>query len=473
MGLEKPGYHYDEALLARGAVHMLNSPGEPAFAHDRWSWVQIGGRYFPIMVLPYAGPIKDYLLLVPFALFGPDYQIARLLAAILGAFGIWGFSVLVRDLYDETTAAWTSLILAVHPAYLKLTLYDHGTVTQWMLAFGLMSVTLARYLRQPTARTALWLGLAAGFGVWCRANFVWLLGAALLFHHLRILARHLPAIGAGALIGSAPLLYYEVTSGGATFQFMSQAVQNSPGYADLLQHRFYLLSHTLFSDMKHRAIWMGGDLPAWQRVLFPAVVAIACGFRRHLRLSLTLLTFLVLMFSTRLNVDEHHIVTLVPLAVLLVVVAARSAPWPAAGLALATVYFGSALWLNVAVARGLRESGGTGHWSGALNGITRHILGNDPPRPVRLLDWGFGNSLFVLSGGRIQGQEMFWGDRPWTQEILPGYTYLIHSNDVTEFPRIRPGFLAALSGSRFKVRRIPFSDSKGRVVAEVIEVDQP
>ena len=65
--------YYDEAIFLNGAVQVLSSGQEPSFAHDPWSWVTILGRRWPIMVMPYIGPMRDYLALLPFSLFGPNY----------------------------------------------------------------------------------------------------------------------------------------------------------------------------------------------------------------------------------------------------------------------------------------------------------------------------------------------------------------------------------------------------------------
>src|SRR5437870_5551688 len=93
---------------------------------------------------------------------------------------IWGLSILVRELIDVRAAAITSLVLSIHPAYLTQTIYDLGGIAEWMVPFGVLSIALARYLRLRTTNSAMWLGAAMGFGVWSRANVVWLLGSALL-----------------------------------------------------------------------------------------------------------------------------------------------------------------------------------------------------------------------------------------------------------------------------------------------------
>src|ERR1700719_4618051 len=88
LGFRSPGLFYDEAVFFSGAVQVLNSGQEPTFAHDPWSWGTAFGRRWPIMVLPYIGAVRDYLALIPFSVFGPNYYTARILTTLAGAFGI-------------------------------------------------------------------------------------------------------------------------------------------------------------------------------------------------------------------------------------------------------------------------------------------------------------------------------------------------------------------------------------------------
>ena len=98
------------------------------------------------MVLPYAGSVRSYLALVPFAIFGPNYYTTRMLTMLVGAFAIWGLSVLIRHQTDAPTAALTSLVLAVHPSYLALTVYDQGGVAEWIVG---RSAPMVRRWRNP------------------------------------------------------------------------------------------------------------------------------------------------------------------------------------------------------------------------------------------------------------------------------------------------------------------------------------
>jgi hypothetical protein len=108
LGFRSPGLSHDEAAGLTGAVRML-TPGQASFPHDPASGFTFAGRWWPLMATPDRGPLRGYLSLLPFAAYGANYSTVRLLAALLGAFGIWGFSILTRDLRSPCTrVAWAS-----------------------------------------------------------------------------------------------------------------------------------------------------------------------------------------------------------------------------------------------------------------------------------------------------------------------------------------------------------------------------
>src|SRR6202030_450975 len=90
-------------------------------------------------------------------------------------------------------------------------------------------------------------------------------------------------------------------------------------------------SETLLIDREHRAMWDGPAMADWQRWLFPAggvvslVVCLATSRRvRSLWAQGAGLTFLFLalfLFFSKTPIAEHHLIALVPLAVMVVVLA--------------------------------------------------------------------------------------------------------------------------------------------------------
>jgi len=497
LGLQSPGMHYDEAIYFNSAVHLLTSRQPPPFAIQPWSWITVADRQWPIMVLPYAGPLRSYLALGPFAMFGANNWSARMVTVFMGALGIWGFSVLIRDQLNPAAGALTAALLAVNPAYLSSTIYDLGAVTEWMAPFGLASVALASYLRRKTAYAAFWLGLAIGTAVWTRANLVWLFaaialsGILVLGKQMFLPLREILALCAGGLLGLAPLLWYEIRSGGGTFAFM-QFTRNEKPLSFLLQKRAGMFAQMLLSDSEHRVAWNGPEMPLWQMILFPTLVGIGLWVclrhdspKQHIKrmLGLTFVLLATYMFCSRFNIAEHHLIALLPLSVLMVALAAqdslqrwRIARYPVA--IVLVVYLLCATQWNMAAAHRFRSGGGAEAWSDAIHSVSDYLGRNCVGRKIKVLDWGLHNSLFVLSNGKITPSELFWGatversgsGKKWTEEIVPGDVYVLHAPELMVFWEATEGFGRALAKSGHSYRSTLFSQKSACPFAEVVEI---
>ncbi|HLG17037.1 MAG TPA: glycosyltransferase family 39 protein [Blastocatellia bacterium] len=503
MGANRVGLHYDEAIVQHGAVHMLNSASEPTFAHHSGSWVRIAGRYWPLAIIPYAGAVKDYILLLPFAIFGPSAEVARSVNALLGAFGIFGIATLLRREISGRVAAAVGFILAIHPAYISQTLFDYGVVVVWMAILGFISVAIAYYKKRQSAFAASLIGLAMGVGVWNRVNFVWFLASALialvivLGKRLLIPPSHIGALICGGVIGVFPMLLFQILSRGSLVAFYRFG-QQDVSLSSLLPFRVVRLSETLLCDGEQRWIWNGPSMPAWQPYLFSGLlilalsVCVALGrtsdekdisWRRST--SITFVVFAAMMFLSKFNVADHHLVTLVPIAAVAVVLAIRAliSRWRQVrvlAVAVAVVYAASALYWNVAAAKGLRATGGVDPWSDAIYSVSDYLTANCEGREIKILDWGLQNNLFVLSNARIKSSEVFWGatrerdgsGTPWSEVVSEGGVYLIGS--WSRVPREAPeGFLAALTASGRTYNRIEFRQKGGAPYVELIEIPSP
>ncbi|HEX5432388.1 MAG TPA: glycosyltransferase family 39 protein, partial [Bryobacteraceae bacterium] len=204
---QNPGLQYDEAFLVAGAARMLHAAA-PFDIPGSAVWVHAFHHLFPLMGggQSYVGAVKDYLVLPFFALFGPSAAVVRVISMLLGAVGIWGIWKLIRQETGSGPAMAAALILAMNPAYINMTVFDNNAFPGFMAALGLVCASLAGYLRRRTAAAALLLGLAMGFGVWARANFIWLLAAggaaALIVYGRRALAPapHWVAIACGGIL---------------------------------------------------------------------------------------------------------------------------------------------------------------------------------------------------------------------------------------------------------------------------------
>jgi hypothetical protein len=499
---QNPGLQYDEALLVLGSVHMRHSPQELTLPHDPNTWFCAFGRCFPLMTVRYVGAIKEYACLPLFALFGARTEIVRLVSMLMGLLGIWGIATLTRNHVSRPAAAMTAFVIAIHPAYVDLTVFDNGTVSVWMGALGILCLAVSGYLRQSNARTAFWTGCAIGVGVWARANFLWLVAAifaaTLIMSGKRFLlpASHWAAGLVGALVGGSPLLAYQLLSKGGTWEAMGMFAA-SEGLRERVSSRWIMFSEAMLSDREHRAIWNGPPMPDWQRWLFPMIILAACFVcltargesdrARSLWARIIALTFLLLgaiLFMSRMMVAEHHLIVLVPLAALVTVFASAMITtrhrWGRAIVAgVAALYVGSALYWQFAAIQGLHRSGGVGQWSDAIFALAGNLQHKYSGREVKILDWGLQNNLYVLSDGKLRSREIFWDasvdqsglHRPWMDEIREGGIFLLNGPDNRQIPAASTGFLQALSESHPSARRFIIPQRNRLPYAEIFEVE--
>jgi len=503
--VQSPGMHYDEAILVQGAVRMLTSPDKPTFAHDAGSWIPLGKRWWPLMTMPYVGAVKSYLMLLPFAVFGTRLSVARVVAALLAAFGIFGIASLLRRHVSGAAGAAFALILAIHPAFVDLNAFDQGSVPLWMATLGLICLAVVRYERQPTRGAALLVGLATGVAVWARLNFVWFLLAvaagALLSEGRRVVPplQNLRAFLCGGLVGAAPLLVFEGTSRLVTLDFIRAVSLRDPLIA-LLRQRWHDLSEIFVSDGQLRAMWAGPPVPTWERYAIALVVGFllvvglarsrneqAGGDRWGRPAGLALLFNVAIVLTSRLPIHQHHLVTTLPLVALVCVLGfcrlfRRSRRWRPVAVAVGGGYLVLALWWNVAAIRGLHRTGGVERWSDALTRMTEYLEARHSGDQVEVLDWGFANSVNFLSNGRTRLNEVFGGatlattaaGQPWSSIVAAGGVFLAFDEraaDLKYFPAATAGFRAALAAAGARYTRTPFFERRGRPCVEVLEVE--
>ena len=484
----KPGFHYDEAIDVLGSVSLLHSHEELKLPHAPGTWFCVSEHCFPLMSARYIGSIKEYICLPLFALFGPRAQVVRLLAMTLGALGIFGIATLLAGQVSYPVAAAGAWVLAVNPSYLDMTVFDNSAFSPWMGAFGLLCIAAARYLKNQNPRAAFWVGAAIGLGVWARANYVWMLGALSAAIVISVGRRlfaplsHWAAFVIGGLIGGLPFLAYQVLSGGGTWEAVSMFPVTGT-LAQRMQHRVWMLAETVLSNGEHHRIWGGPvSLPLWQLWLFPLVIFVGCvvcvfwGSVLARVAALTLLFYTATFFYSSLPIGEHHLMTLVPIAVMVVVLAwQRMAP---PHIALAMIYAACAIYWSAAALEGLRKTGGVGPWSDGIYGLTERLRSDFPGREIKVLDWGLQNSVYVLSDGQVLTRELFWDSSvdktdwngPWIEEIRHGGVFLLNGPQNRQIPATSIGFLRALAEGRPTLRRYTVPQRSGIAYAEVIDI---
>ena len=450
------GYEMDEALYTESAVFLLAGSGTPPFVYDPASWITISGRSWPLMIIPYVGAAKAYVALPLFAAFGISPEVARFSGVLLGSLGIAGLVTLIGWQISPAAALIVGLLLAIHPSYLDFTAFDNGGVAVWMAAAGLAALALTNHLRRPSMLSALLVGIAAGLGVWARANVLWLLpsvivAALVAFGRRAIPARrHIAAMIVGGCLGGAPLILYEAASRLGTFRFISST--RRPLSGQLVAQRLRALAEVMISDREQRVIWGGPPVSLWEAGVGTALLALVfvsafapirpdsqpiSRWRRAFAVSAVVLT--IILLTSRLGIQPHHLAAVLPLALAALVLFSveiasrfRSAILPLGALAAGLAVL-SLSW-DVRIDRGLRQTGGIGAFSSAINDVSRYLESHPvPPDRLKILHWGFQNNLYVTSRGSVYGSELFWGatkevsrrGNTWESEIRDGGSFLL------------------------------------------------
>jgi hypothetical protein len=467
LALSHRGLQYDEALMVLGSVQLRNSPEILPLPQDPHTWACLAGRCFPLMTVRYVGALKEYLTAPAMVLFGSSAAVVRTVSVLWACLGVYG----IGRMFGPVAA----LVLAISPSLAGHAAFDNGAVAGWLGAMGLACVAIARYREGGGSSkwSAFWMGAAVGLGVWSRANFLWLVAAAAvgwaptLVGWVRERPRHAVLAAVGAAVGAAPFLAYQALSGLGTFEAVGMFAAAGP-WGELLADRASMWSRSLLCGVEMRSMWGGEETPAWQHSLLALVVLaslVACLWVRDKRgLGVTLAVVNAFLFLSRLPVAEHHFVPTLPIAA--AVVASAGSLAPRAAMAIGLVYAAlCASWHYQANTR-LRATGGVGQWSDAIVDVQRQL--EKDGRPVRILDWGFQNSLFVLSDTRIKLREEQGSS--WSEAIARGGLFLLPAGHGVFFPETYAAFHRDLALSGRATSPTVFRERSGRVFAELWDI---
>lgn len=220
--LPYPGAQYDELLFLNGVLRPEVAEG--------WIRLPWAGRV-PTMLMSYLGTLKALLYAPIFHLCGLSDWSLRLPVLLIGAVSVWLFFLLARRLAGTPAAVAATALLATDACYLLTSVFDWGPVALQHLCLTAAIYSTVRFVerRQPGWLAA--AGFFAGLGLWDKALFIWTLGgfaAALLMVFPRetlAVARSRRLAGAAALgfvLGAAPFLHYNLTTGLRTFRGTAQ-----------------------------------------------------------------------------------------------------------------------------------------------------------------------------------------------------------------------------------------------------------
>jgi 4-amino-4-deoxy-L-arabinose transferase-like glycosyltransferase len=214
--------------------------------------VEIFGHTVPLMVLPYLGALKAWLYLPVLRYLEVTPVVLRVPFVLAGAGSVYLFFRILERVSGRPAAILGALLLATDTSFLIGTTYDFGPIALLHL-FLLAAMFLV--LRFEATRSWGYLAFAfflLGLAMWHKALFIWMLGglgaATLTVLPKRVwelfsVQRAAVAIGFFVL-GSLPLIDYNLATGGATFQTTSVMSRSAP-----LAQKVLLFRKTLDSSV--------------------------------------------------------------------------------------------------------------------------------------------------------------------------------------------------------------------------------
>ncbi|HLX46365.1 MAG TPA: glycosyltransferase family 39 protein [Bryobacteraceae bacterium] len=483
------GLEDDEAVSFRQSAALAqHAPMQCLGSYD----LRLGHICLPIMLAPYVGASKDYVLLPLFAIAGFHVGVARMGAALLAACGIFGAWVFMKRFFGPMPAAVSAGFLALNPSYIDLPLFDQGNIAFSLGILGFLLVAVTRVVDRPSRGRFFTLGLLIGIGTWGRLNFAWLALAAgvavmIVFRReLGSMLRYAPWLIAGSLAGAAPLIRFLLRRSGDLKSFMeTSAVPQT--FSQTLHSVLVSLWDVMLASAEHRVtIWRAGPIPAGLSTAMLALSAMAvawCLFQRSKAaraVALTILVLLAVYVGSQLPVASHHMVIFVFLVALALGTASSGLTKKAGRIAIGLLCFAYAITaatIDFDSASRLHRTRGYGEWSAGIYPLVAYLQSHPDSNGLYMLDWGFAHSTYVLSKGRLPSTDLY--TRPdsrggenvdWPRRLHDGGTFVTYATDILHFPEATLSFEHELELSKRPFTKTSFQERDGTAYAHVLVV---
>lgn len=508
-----PGIFYDEVLQAPAAIHLIK--GQVNANYNRFGSQTIGGRTFALMNLEYIGAFKSYLLAAVFSVFGVNVAAFRLTGIAIVVIGLIFTTRFAKEVFGAGAAMACLWLLATDPIFILSTRTDLGPVA---LAFTLRMAALFylwRWWNSGGKTLPLVIaGALLGLGVYDKTNFMWFVVAivavglaAWVVHEERprlTLMSATLALAAG-VIASAPLWIYNAYYNWVTFRMISPP-DGDVSLAKLIQLA-PARTATLKSLLNGQAFdtWMFGQaltphLGISGALLFPLslialVILLSVGLATR-RWRLLFLPALIMAIVAQIYLTPRawavwHWIGIYPFPHLAIGVTPvmiwratgkrlarqKTAAWIGAAAVFITIYFSLMTVINYH--KLMKETGGVGFWSDAIYQLADTLKTHYPNRPIQLMDWGMGNTLFLLSAGQLHLREPYWAYTSSSSpkgELLrlvadPNNVFVVNAPSATLFPQARAALneAARILGATVRVET-NLHDRRDRLTYTIIEL---
>jgi hypothetical protein len=438
-----PGFYYDEALDLVPMLQLMHGEA-PSLLRD------IGIGRYPVMLLDYMGSLGGYITVPFLSVFGSGVVAARAQPIFFACVTVVLAWLWARRWFGNWVAVVAALLLAVNPSFIWFS-RQGISVTSVMTVFSIGAVLLLdTATHKPASRTALiFAGALLGLGLWAKFLFlrwlvalcVWQMADWLIARFTkqapRLSLRQLALVLIGFVIGSAPLIYYNLvgwwrdgTPHTLTLllgSLISPTQQFGVNNLNLAQNLNKALDDVrVFVDGSY--FWYNG-IPfsnsfAVPTLLIACVVGLGIALiaRRDLLRKfgallgvLAVLTFMGAFTVSGLWATHQFIMLPVPqiivacavvwLVQLLIRTKNKIIIALVVALLLAPQIYGD-LWVNKMHHQVLNESGGNGRFSDAVYKLADYLDASHIQEPVAL-DWGIEKQVRVLTDDRVRPLEIF------------------------------------------------------------------
>src|SRR5437764_2151490 len=122
--LSVPGLYYDEAVFGGMAKDFISGPAHPHIPEAEI--IMLGGRPFPLLVQPYLGGLKTWILMPSLAVFGSTVPVLRLTALIWAIIALLLLMLAVWRWLGLSLSIVTGILLAFDPNWFFLSVLDWG-----------------------------------------------------------------------------------------------------------------------------------------------------------------------------------------------------------------------------------------------------------------------------------------------------------------------------------------------------------
>jgi len=511
--IRQPGLYGDEAWAAVAAARFVwGAPADPAAHHK----LVVFGHALPMMLNPYTGPVKAWILISSFALFGVSVPVIRATSGAVGLLGIGALYFLARSEFGRLAAAGVALLAASDLSLALALRCDWGPIDFAFFARVASMLLLLTWRKNRGHPVILFAGaLLLGLGLCYKFDFLGTIvsiAAAFAIGYgrgLKLRLREAAVTAGGFLLGSWPILLYNVVYPGATLRAGQEIASSarSVGIFEAIAHRLGILRDLMggvigeffLGEHFQAGSFLGGSVERAALFFVPVLAAVPffvkalSSWRRPVAYFTAVFLFLLLaQAAVPMAIGPHHVISIYPLPHVLLG-AGLAALWLAgdsrraaarwlfrvAAVAGFTLLFFSNLALAQAFHRDLAARGGDRYWSESIDDLAEVLQKDHRDDVVELLDWGLEQPLVILAGDRLHLHPLYLQVQadPRSEEWLatlvrrPQRVFVRRAEPFAFDPDVHQRFDAALARSQdLRVEERRFFQKDGQLSFTIVTI---